>query len=535
MPKRLAAIPTVISAALVAGGTAVLVAAAVGTHRWPLPTVLTAVAALVGGLVMWWRGTRARLEAVVLSSLPSPPALAAPLDELSGLLHRQAITAELARATETGPGSLLIIDIDRFRDLNQYLGHACADDVLRQLGSRLARSAGPGERLGRLGADEFALVTPNSAPAEALATARRVRDLVEVPFQVGGGDLVRLDLSVGIVSWDQNPPRVDQLLSQAHEARRLARAQGLPMQRWDPDRDSMATRRLALADALRRSVRREELQLYYQPKVHLGTGEVVGVEALARWQHEGEMISPELFVSMAEEAGLIASLTRGLLDQALGQVARWDAQGLRLSVSVNLSPRNLLDPALPRRVSQLLERHGIAPRRLVLEITETTLMPDRTRSGEVLERLRASGVRLSIDDYGTGNAALNYLRDFSVDELKLDRSYVAAMVSDERTFAIVASTVAMGRRLGLDVVAEGVERIEEVDALIRCGCEIIQGYLVCPPVPPAELTAWLRDNARSSRADPPSPNGPRLTDGAAGPGGIGGLGGLVGRGPAQPR
>ncbi len=315
-----------VPAALVLGGALALMLAAAGSRRWPLPAVLVAAAALVGGLVTWWRTART-IESANADQRQSPAALTAPLDELSGLLHRRAITAELALATKSGPGSLLIIDIDRFRDINQYLGHECADDVLRQLGSRLARSAGPGERLGRLGADEFALVTPTSAPAEAMAVARRIRDLVEVPFQVGGGDLVRLDLSVGIVSWAQNPPRVDQLLSQAHEARRLARDQGLPMQRWDPDRDSMATRRLALADALRRSVRREELQLHYQPKVHLGTGEVVGVEALARWQYEGEMISPELFVSMAEEAGLIASLTRGLLDQALAQVARLGLPG----------------------------------------------------------------------------------------------------------------------------------------------------------------------------------------------------------------
>ena len=420
-------------------------------------------------------------------------------DELSGLLHRRAITAALARATTSGPGSLLIIDVDRFRDINHYLGHEAADDVLRQLGARLSRHAGPHERLGRLGADEFALITPAVAPATAMAVARRVRDLVEIPFQVGG-DLVRVDLSVGIVSWAEHPPRVDQLLSQAHEARRLARERGVAIERWDPERDAMATRRLALADSLRRSVRREELLLHYQPKVHIGTGEVLGVEALARWNHEGEMISPELFISMAEEAGLIASLTRALLDQALSQLARWNAQGLPLTVAVNLSPRNLLDPALPRLVTQLLQRHAIPARQLMLEITETTLMPDRSRSVEVLERLRGLGVGLSIDDYGTGNAALSYLRDFSVDELKLDRSYVAAMVSDERTYAIVHSTVAMGRQLGLTVVAEGVERIEEVDALTRCGCEIIQGYLVCRPLPAAELTAWLHER-EALRAD----------------------------------
>lgn len=420
-------------------------------------------------------------------------------DELSGLLNRRAITEELARATASGPGALLVVDVDRFRDLNQYLGHEAADDVLRQLGERLRRHGRPDELLGRLGADEFAIVTTSDTTGAAMAVARRVRSLVEVPFQVGG-DLVRLDLSVGVATWGEGDrPAVDQLLSQAHEARRQARDRGTAIERWDPDRDTLASRRLALADSLRRSVRRQELELHYQPKLDTTTGDVVGVEALARWNHDGEMVSPELFISMAEEGGLIADLTRALLDQALGQLAAWDRQGLHLTVAVNLSPRNLLDPALPRRVTQLLDRHGIDPHRLVLEITETTLMPDRNRSVAVLERLRKLGVRLSIDDYGTGHAALTYLRDFAVDELKLDRSYVSAMLHDERTFAIVESTVSMGRRLGLVVVAEGVEEQEQVEALARCGCEIIQGYLVSPALAADQFTSWLRARPTVSR------------------------------------
>ncbi|MGE0727345.1 MAG: putative bifunctional diguanylate cyclase/phosphodiesterase [Acidimicrobiia bacterium] len=450
------------------------------------PSALVGCAAITVGLGLL-RAALAGRDLERLGRLAS----ATRTDELSGLLNRRAITEELDRATDSGGGALLVIDVDRFRDLNQYLGHASADDVLRQLGDRLRRHARPDELIGRLGADEFAVVTTSDTPGAALAVARRMRNLVDVPFQVGG-DVVRLDLSVGVANWAAGQrPAVDELLSQAHEARRSARDRGTAIERWDPDRDALATRRLALADSLRRSVHRRELELYYQPKLNTTTGTVIGVEALARWQHDGEMVSPELFISMAEEGGLIADLTRALLDQALGQLAEWDRAGIELTIAVNLSPRNLLDPALPRRVTQLLTRHGIDAHRLVLEITETTLMPDRNRSVAVLERLRKLGVRLSIDDYGTGHAALTYLRDFAVDELKLDRSYVAAMLEDERTFAIVESTVSMGRRLGLVVVAEGVEEPEQVEALGRCGCEIIQGYLVSPALSAEAFTSWL--------------------------------------------
>jgi len=415
-------------------------------------------------------------------------------DDVSGLLSRRGATDALAEACRRGPGSVLVIDIDRFRDVNQYLGLQAADEVLRQLGERLAGGLVEGETLGRLGADEFVLIGPAATPAAALARARQVRSLVEFPFPVGE-DRVRVDISVGVALWDSRPPSVGHLLGQAHQARLRARERGTAVERWDPERDALGARRLALAASLRTSVRREELVLHYQPQVDTTSGKVVGVEALARWTHDGEPVPPDLFIPMAEEAGLITELTRSLLDQALAQLARWDRDGLMLSMAVNLSPRNLVDPALPRRVARLLERHRVAPGRLVLEITETTRIPDSHRAGEVLDRLRRMGVRLSIDDYGTGHAALTYLRDFAVDELKLDRTYVAAMLDDERTMAIVQSTVSMGRRLGLEVVAEGVERAEQIKALARCGCHIVQGYLVCRPRPAEELTAWLHQRA----------------------------------------
>jgi EAL domain-containing protein (putative c-di-GMP-specific phosphodiesterase class I) len=314
-----------------------------------------------------------------------------------------------------------------------------------------------------------------------------------------GGMAVRLNASVGVRCWRPGEADADRVLSQGNHAVRQAKQRRSGIERYDPERDAAGSRRLALTDSLRRSIARRELVLHYQPKVDLCSGRVVGVEALARWTNEDGPVSPELFIEVAEEGGLIAELTRAMFEQALAQARRWEEEGTPLVVAVNLSPRNLLDPDLASRVRALLTKHGVSPRQLILEITETTLVPDPIRTSAVLEDLRRIGVRLSIDDYGTGHAALAYLRDFPVDELKLDRSYVAGMIHDPRTAAIVRSTVEMGRQLGLTVVAEGVERQEELEAVKACGCHVVQGYLMCRPLPGDQLSAWLQRRFAAAR------------------------------------
>lgn len=462
---------------------------AVGVLVWgqshDVPRAATALAAVTLASAIVRAATKSRqLERLgVLGAM-------APTDELSGLLNRRGFTAELERAVAAGPGALLVIDVDRFRDVNQLLGHGAADDLLAQLGSRLRAFANGGEVLGRLGADEFALIITARSGSAALAAARRIHSLIGDPFEVRGDEL-RVDVTVGVSTWVDGSSDVDALMDQAMAAIGHARERGLPAERWDSERDALAVRRLALADSLRRSVGREELTLHYQPKVDVISGVVVGVEALARWDNDGESIPPDIFIALAEEGGLIGDLTTSLLGKALAQQRVWCELGHDLVMAVNLSPRNLADPSLPQRVASLLDQHAVPPERLLLEITETTLMPDPGRCGRVLERLRRAGVRVSIDDYGTGHAALGYLRSFSVDELKLDRSYVTAMIDDPRTAAIVRSTIEMGRQLGLEVVAEGVENQQQVDALVAAGCTVLQGYLMCRPLPPAQLMEWL--------------------------------------------
>ncbi len=473
----------IVAAGWLALASAVLVYYAQGDGPRSALVVACAALTLVLGLIRVGSSVRA-LERLVGRGAD------ADIDAVSGLLNRRALGEALDWACERGPGAVLLIDVDRFREVNQYLGQRAADEVLRQLGERLAAVATDAEILGRLGADEFVLISPNVGVAEAMVRARQVRSLTQFAFTLGA-DAVRLDLSIGVALWSAGSAMGETLLSHAHDARRLARERASGIERWDPERDVLGARRLAFADSLRRSVRDEELQLSYQPKVDTRRAQVVGVEALARWRHEGEVVPPELFLAVAEEAGLITELTSSLIDQALAQLARWDEAGLHLSMAVNVSPRALSDPVLARRVARALQRCGVAPNRLVLEIAETALIPDQRRVSSALQRLRQLGVGLCIDDYGTGHVSLSYLRDFAMDELKLDRSSVTLMVEDERARAVVRSTVFLGGQLGLDVVAQGVERPDQLDALTACGCHLIQGDLLCAPLPAEELTAWL--------------------------------------------
>lgn len=432
-------------------------------------------------------------------------------DPLTGLLNRRGFTEELGRAVAIGPGAVLVVNIDRFREVNELLGYDASDQVLCGVARRLARALRGRDVLCRLGVDEFAVVVDEETLLGALQVARRLRGVLDTPVAARGAS-VRINASVGVVTWGgldddaddslwdphtRSPrsarPDADRLLSRANQALRLAKQHRSGIEAYDPRRDASGAHRLALVDALRRSIARREFDVHYQPKVDVSDGRVLGVEALARWRHDGVDVPPDVFIGIAEEAELIGDLTRGMLDAALAQARRWSDDGHSLAVAVNLSPRNLLDPALPRRVSDLLTRHGVAADRLLLEITETTLMPDPIRGSVALAELRALGVRIAIDDYGTGHASLAYLRDFPVDELKLDRSYISAMVSDPRTAAIVRSTIEMGVALGLEVVAEGVERLEELHALTSSGCHLVQGFLVCRPLPAEAVTRWLDD------------------------------------------
>jgi EAL domain-containing protein (putative c-di-GMP-specific phosphodiesterase class I) len=261
---------------------------------------------------------------------------------------------------------------------------------------------------------------------------------------------------------------------------------------YDAERDNHSADRLGLLAELRRAIAADELVLHYQPKVALRTGAVIGVEALVRWQHPTRgLLPPDQFVPLAERTGAVADLTRWVVDAAVVQHAAWREEGVELPIAVNLAAANIVDVTLPDAIADVLSRHGVAGEQLECEISEHTVRADPVRAGEVLDRLRALGVRLSLDDFGTGRSSLAYLKRLPLDEVKIDRSFVSGMTEDENDAVIVRSTIDLARNLGLSVVAEGVESAEIMAALERLHCDVAQGYHLSRPLPAAELCGWL--------------------------------------------
>jgi EAL domain-containing protein (putative c-di-GMP-specific phosphodiesterase class I) len=313
--------------------------------------------------------------------------------------------------------------------------------------------------------------------------------------------------SIGIAVYPEHGLDAASLLQRADVAMYAAKSGHLGIAMYQPSEDHVSARRLVLAGELRRAIDEGTLFVAYQPKASLVDGRVVGAEALLRWHHrEMGFITPDEFIPLAERTGLIVPLTTYVLDRALQQCSEWLRGGLDLGIAVNISVRNLLDSDLPDEIGALLVRHGVEPRRLTLEITESSVMADPERAVDVLQRLSRIGIRLSVDDFGTGYSSLTYLKRLPVDEVKIDKSFVLSMATDPGDAAIVRSIIDLGGSLGLLVVAEGVEETSAWERLAELGCDVVQGYALCRPVPAAEATEWLRgwDPAkavrRSSRA-----------------------------------
>jgi EAL domain-containing protein (putative c-di-GMP-specific phosphodiesterase class I) len=320
-------------------------------------------------------------------------------------------------------------------------------------------------------------------------------ELLEQPFALGGLQL-EIDASIGIALSPDHGSDADTLLRRADVAMYVAKRGNSGYALYTADRDQHSPMRLALVAELRRAIETDELSLYFQPKVRMDTGKVTCAEALVRWQHPRHgMLNPDLFVPIAEQTGLIRPLSRWVLDAALRQVNSWRHDGLDLSVAVNLSMRNLHDPEIADMIRRRLLRWGVPPESLTIEITESSLMADAARAMEVLNRLRAMGVGVSIDDFGTGYSSLAYLKRLPVHELKIDRSFVAHMATDENDAAIVRSTIGLAHELGLSVVAEGVEDQDTWDVLANVGCDVAQGYFISRPLPPLVLGEWLASAA----------------------------------------
>ncbi len=427
-------------------------------------------------------------------------------DSLTGLANRvlfqQRLADLIARRRPTDPRiAVMLIDLDRFKEINDTLGHATGDLLLVEIAARLRSSTPNRVTVARLGGDEFALLDPaqpNVASAAAMATS--LREELRRPFTYG--DLrLEVSASIGLALSPEHGRDVTTLLRRADVAMYSAKNTPGGVASYAEALDDHSPRKLALVGELRSVIDEGGLELHYQPKAELATGEIVGVEALVRWPHPRDgLIYPEEFVPLAERTGLIGPLTTFVLHQALAQCKRWNTDGWNLSVAVNLSARSLLDVDLTDDIARALADADVSPSQLVLEITETSLMSDGRHVTIVLDRLAAMGLTLAIDDFGTGYSSLSYLKRLPVKEVKIDKSFVLNMHSDDNDAAIVRSIVDLARNLGLRVVAEGVETPAAWEALRDIGCDVAQGYVLSRPLPADRLDAWLRTASRLTGA-----------------------------------
>ena len=424
-------------------------------------------------------------------------------DALTGLANRSRFLHRLELALEEAagqPGSgpaVLLLDLNRFKEVNDTLGHDVGDRLLRAVGARIAAVVPAQATVARLGGDEYAVLLPRCAAgeADALSVAGAVHQALDQPFPLDG---FNLDASAAIGAAYSTEGGLDAttMLARADIAMYAAKKALLPVQTYSAELDQTTPRRLALVGELRHAIDHGGLVLHYQPQVALSTHTLAGVEALVRWQHPLHgLIYPDEFIPLAEHTGLITALTTVVLDTALGQCRVWLDQGRRIGVAVNISVRGLIDSAFPDEVAAVLAATNVPASLLTLELTEGSVMTDPSRTLPVLQALHELGVELSIDDFGTGYSSLAYLSQLPVDEVKIDKSFVMQMGSDASSCTIVHAVVDLGRNLGLRVVAEGVEDEASREALTQMGCAVGQGYLFSRPVSAEALQAWLSAGA----------------------------------------
>ncbi len=423
-------------------------------------------------------------------------------DPLTGLPNRQWLLERIWTALDDAErigarSALMLIDLDRFRSVNDTLGHLAGDRLLLQIADRLRLALPRGAEAARLGGDEFAVLLPVAdSTTSATRVARSLVAALSSPLDLDGLTLV-LEASAGVAVFPDHALDAEGMLRRADVAMYQAKRDRTGVEVYESKRDSNTPDRLGLLGDLRRALDAHEVELHYQPKVRFD-GQVAGLEALVRWVHpERGKVPPDEFIAIAESSGLMPQLTEYVLETALGQVARWRAQGLYVPVAVNVSPRDVHTPGFAGSVAARLARHGVPAGALQLEITEHVLLEDPQRAADTLAGLTGHGVKMSLDDFGTGYSSLVHLRRLPVSELKIDRSFVARLAVDNEDAEIVRCTVDLAHSLGLLVVAEGVEDDETWERLRDLRCDAVQGWLVAAAMPPEETTAWLR--ARGSR------------------------------------
>jgi diguanylate cyclase len=417
-------------------------------------------------------------------------------DALTGLPNRVLFADRLEHAIasarhDPAPFSVLMIDLDRFKEINDSLGHSTGDKLLCEIGPRLAPILRPADTIARLGGDEFALLLASVGTDEAQLTAQRILAALRETFALGQVS-VTVDASVGIVTSPAHGADVETLIQRADVAMYMAKGGARGAAVYDPAADPYDPDRLMLVGEMRRAIAVDEFELHYQPKFTTADLRLAGVEALVRWRHPTRgLVAPGDFIPLAEHTGLIRPLTLLVLRKALRQGRLWREEGLDIAVAVNLSLANLLDAELVDDVAGILAEEEVPLGRLELEITESTIMTDPERAIATLDELAAMGIRLSLDDYGTGHSSLAHLRRLPVQELKIDRSFVQHLADEGDDLAIVRSTIDLGHNLGLRVVAEGVEDARSLALLVRLKCDLAQGFHLGRPVTPDVLREQL--------------------------------------------
>jgi diguanylate cyclase (GGDEF)-like protein len=416
-------------------------------------------------------------------------------DSLTGLPNRAAFREAVARTLSDArvPGCVLLIDLDRFKDVNDTLGHRYGDLLLIQVAERFRSVIGAQGVIARLGGDEFALIGPERDQYGAGDLAERIAASLRAPFQLEQM-VVDTQASVGIALFPEHGAEVETLLQKADVAMYRAKETQTDVALYDERHDHHSPAKLALTAELRSAVEGERIVVWYQPELDFATGDVTAVEALVRWEHPRlGTLPPSAFVRIAEQTNLIKPLTRRVIDVALSQVADWRAVGLDIAVAVNISPQVLVDRPFTAQVMESLHRAQVPPCRLKLEVTESALMSDPLTARTVLRELDRLGVEISIDDFGTGYSSLAYLADLPVSEVKIDRSFVSRMAAGSSEKIIVNSTIDLAHHLGLRAVAEGVQHPSLLAELRALGCDAAQGFAISHPLPSAEATRWLLD------------------------------------------
>lgn len=417
-----------------------------------------------------------------------------PLTELPNRIHfRAAVESAIAEVERGSSLVVLLIDLDRFKEINDTLGHHYGDILLSKFAAALRLKLRSPDLIARLGGDEFAVLleATDDATTAARSAVARIEELLAEPYVVEGLPL-SVEASIGIASFPEDGGDVSELLQHADTAMYVAKRSGSGHAFYEPGEDGKGRQRLQLLAELRRAINERELVLHYQPKLDLRSGCIDRVEALIRWQHPtGGLIPPGEFIPLAEQTGLIHPLTAFVLDAALEQCRLWLDERRDISVAVNISPRSLNEIGFPKAVAQQLHRHDFPAQNLVLEVTESAIIFDPARAEATLNALHQLGVRLALDDFGTGHSSLAFLGRLPLDQIKIDRSFVTDLATNPHNNVIVRSIINLGHQLGLEVVGEGVETSDVKLRLQQYGCDILQGYALTPALPADELERWL--------------------------------------------